>query len=137
MSEGNLILCYDGVCGFCNRSVQIILNNDQQGVMKFAALQSEFAQGIIARHPELQGIDSLVLIEGIKGEEKISTHSTAALKIAAYLGGIWRIFLIGYLLPRPIRDQIYKFIARNRYKIMGKHESCLLPDPSVRMRFIA
>ena len=130
------VLLYDGVCGFCNRSVHTIIRHDRRGEMQFAALQSEYGKSVVARHPELQNIDSLVLVERVNGEEKISTHSTAALRIAAYLGGWWKFFLIARAIPRPLRDIFYNLFARYRYRLFGKYESCPIPSPEIRSRFI-
>ncbi|HEX8187843.1 MAG TPA: DCC1-like thiol-disulfide oxidoreductase family protein [Pyrinomonadaceae bacterium] len=135
-SLGPPVLLYDGVCGFCNRSVQLILGQDRRGVMRFAALQSDYGQCVIERHPELRGIDSVVYLEQRAGGERIYTRSDAALKVAAYLGGLWRIFLAAGLLPRGLRDYCYDLFARNRYRFFGKYDSCMLPPPEVRSRFL-
>ena len=135
-TEAETVLLYDGVCGFCNRTVRAIIHYDRRRDMKFAALQSEYGKSVVARHPELQQVDSLVLVERLNGEERISTHSTAGLRIAAYLGGAWRLFLIAYLVPRPIRDLVYNLFARYRYRLFGKYESCPLPSSEVRNRFL-
>ena len=93
--------------------------------------------GVIARHPELKNIDSLVLIERTpEGDERVSYRSTGALRMASYLGGMWRLFLIGYIIPRPVRDFIYDLIARYRYKLFGKYDSCAIPSPEIRSRFL-
>ena len=131
-----MVLLYDGVCGFCNRSVQTIIRYDRHREMKFAALQSEYGKSVVARHPELQNVDSLVLVERLNGEEKIWTHSTGALRVARYLGGAWKLFLIAYVVPRPVRDVFYNLFARYRYRLVGKYESCPLPSPEVRSRFL-
>lgn len=132
------VLLYDGVCGVCNKTVQTILTHDRRGTMRFAALQSGYGQAALGRHPELKGVDSVILLEpsGVKGNESAYDRSTAALKVASYLGGLWKLFLIAYIIPRPLRDALYDFVARNRYKILGKHESCMLPPPNSRARFL-
>ena len=130
------VLLYDGVCGFCNKSVQTIIRYDRRREMRFAALQSEYGKSVLARFPELRNVDSLVLVERVNGQERVSTLSTGALRIAAYLGGIWKICLIAYVIPRPVRDIFYKLFARYRYRLFGKYDSCPLPSPEVRSRFI-
>lgn len=132
------VLLYDGVCAVCNKSVQTILKHDRRGTMRFAALQSDYGEAAIERHPDLKGVDSVILLEPsrVTGNEEAYARSTAALKVASYLGRWWKIFLIVYILPRPIRDALYDFVARNRYKILGKHESCMLPSPDARARFL-
>lgn len=135
--SGGPVLLYDGVCGFCNANVQMIIRQDRTGTLRFAALQSDYGKAVIARHPELKGVDSLVLIERTRdGGEKVSYRSTGALRMAAYLGGLWKLFLIGYIVPRPVRDFIYDSIARYRYKLFGKYDSCAIPSPEVRSRFL-
>jgi len=137
VSAMGLVLLYDGVCGVCNKSVQTILTHDRSGTMRFAALQSEYGQAALARHPELKGLDSVILLEpSLTGNERAYDRSTAALKVASYLGGLWNIFLAGYVLPKPLRDSLYDFVARNRYKVFGKHDSCMLPPPTSRARFL-
>ena len=135
-SVGPPVLLYDGVCGFCNKSVQLILDHDRRGLMRFAALQSDYGQGAIARHPELRGVDSVVFVEQVPGDERIYIRSDAALKVAAYLGGFWKIFLAAKVMPRRLRDYLYDLFARNRYKLFGKYDSCMLPPPEVRSRFL-
>lgn len=130
------VLLYDGVCGFCNKSVQLILDHDRRGEMRFAALQSDYGQAVIERHPELHGVDSVVLVEQQRDGERIYTRSDAALKVAAYLGGFWKIFLVAKVLPRGLRDYCYDLFARNRYRFFGKYDSCMLPPPEVRSRFL-
>ena len=134
--DGGPVLLYDGVCGFCNKSVQLILDHDRKGSMRFAALQSDYGQSVIERHTELRGIDSVVFIEQTRGGERIHVRSDAALKVAAYLGGFWKIFLAARVLPRGFRDYCYDLLARNRYKLFGKYDSCMLPPPEVRSRFL-
>ena len=130
------VMLYDGVCGFCNKSVQLVLDHDRRGVMRFAALQSDFAQAVIARHPELRGIDSVVYLDRERGGERVFIRSAAALRLAAYLGGFWKLFLAARVIPAPVRDYLYDLFARNRYKLFGRYDTCMLPPPEVRARFI-
>ncbi|HEX8117540.1 MAG TPA: DCC1-like thiol-disulfide oxidoreductase family protein [Pyrinomonadaceae bacterium] len=134
--DGAPVLLYDGVCGFCNKSVQLILDHDHKGSMRFAALQSDYGQAVIERHAELRDLDSVVYVERRTTGERIYTRSDAALKVADYLGGFWKLFLAARLLPRPLRDYCYDLLARNRYKLFGKYDACMLPPPEVRSRFI-
>lgn len=134
-SENNPLLLYDGVCGFCNKSVQMILAKDKRGTMRFAPLQSKLGKEIVERH-HLENIDSVVFVDRASGKEKIAVRSSAALKISDYLGGWWRLFVVFKIVPRPLRDFFYDLFAKYRYRLFGKHESCLLPAPEVRARFI-
>jgi predicted DCC family thiol-disulfide oxidoreductase YuxK len=135
-SVGAPVLLYDGVCGFCNKSVQMILDHDRRGLMRFAALQSDYGLRVVERHPELRGIDSVVYVERTAGGERVHVRSDAALKVAAYLGGFWKLFLLAKVLPGGLRDYFYDLFARNRYKLFGKYDTCLLPPPEVRSRFL-
>jgi predicted DCC family thiol-disulfide oxidoreductase YuxK len=131
------VLLYDGVCGFCNKSVQLILAHDRRKTLRFAALQSDYAQAVVRRHPELAGVDSVVLVEPRPaGGERVHVRSDAALRIASYLGGFWRLFLAARLVPAPVRNFFYDLVARHRYKFFGRYDTCLLPPPEVRSRFI-
>lgn len=131
------ILLYDGVCGFCNSTVQLIIKYDRRQTMRFAALQSAFAASLMERHPHLKSIDSLILIEQREdAAEFIHIRSSGALVVAGYLGGWWKIFLIARIIPAPVRDIVYDLFARYRYRFFGKYDSCLLPPPEVRSRFI-
>jgi predicted DCC family thiol-disulfide oxidoreductase YuxK len=134
--ESAPVLLYDGVCGFCNRAVQTILKHDRRGEMRFAALQSEYGQAVLARHPELEGVDSVVFVERAAGGERVYVRSAASLRVAAYLGGLWKLFLAARVIPAPVRDFFYNLIARYRYRFFGKYDACLLPPPEVRSRFI-
>ena len=135
-SGGAPVLLYDGVCGFCNRAVQLILGRDRRGTMRFAALQSDYGRAVVERHPELRDVDSVVFVEQTRDSERVHVRSDAALKVAAYLGGFWKIFLAARVVPRGLRDYCYDLFARNRYRFFGKYDSCMLPPPEVRARFL-
>jgi predicted DCC family thiol-disulfide oxidoreductase YuxK len=131
------VLLYDGSCGFCAESVQVVLKHDRRGTLRFASLQGEFGKAAIERHPELRTVDSMIWVEQEpNGGERVIIRSSAALRVAAYLGGIWRVMLLGYLVPTAIRDAFYTFIARHRHQIMGSRENCLVVTPDLRSRFI-
>jgi len=102
--------------------------------MRFAAIQGELAKEVFLRYPHLTTIDSLILIDS--SDEKVYIRSTGALRVAQYLGGIWKIFLMAKIIPRPLRDWVYDTFAKYRYTLFGKYDSCLLPPPEVRSRFI-
>lgn len=133
----SLVLLYDGVCGFCNRTVQTVIAADRKGTLRFAALQSEFGQAVLARHPELKNVDSVILVKTeADGAERVFIRSTAALEVARYLGGLWSLLLAGYVVPTPLRDFFYDLFAKYRYTLFGKYDSCLLPPPEIRARFL-
>jgi len=131
------VLLYDGLCGFCDRTVQFILARDPDGAMKFAPLQGDFAREVLHRYPALQGIDSLVLVDAAPGTARPPlARSDAILAIADYLGWPWKAAGALHLVPRPIRDWGYDRFARHRYRLFGRLDSCPLPDAGVRARFI-
>lgn len=131
------VLLYDGLCGFCDGVVQFILARDTAGTLRFAPLQGDFARALLARHPALRGVDSLILVSGPAGAETVAVRSDAALGVAACLGGPWRLAGILRLVPRPWRDGGYDLFARYRYRIFGQRGSCRIPDAGVRARFLA
>lgn len=131
------VLLYDGVCGFCNKTVQMIIDRDRRGTLRFAALQGDYGRAVVGRHPELAGVDSVVYVErGAGAAERVHVRMEASMRIASYLGGLWRVFNAARLLPRPVRDFLYDLVARNRYRFFGRYDACPLPPPEVRSRFI-
>lgn len=128
------IILFDGVCNLCDSAIQLIIKYDNKDVFRFVALQSELGLEII-KHIGINvaNIDSIVLYEpGIAYYYK----SEAALQIARNLGGIFIIGTIFRILPIGIRNQLYDYIAKNRYKWYGKKESCLLPTTEIKSKFL-
>ncbi|MEE3753355.1 thiol-disulfide oxidoreductase DCC family protein [Mycobacterium intracellulare] len=131
------VLLYDGVCGFCNRSVRTIIRFDAAGPLRFAALQSVFAKAIVERHPEIGNVDSMVFVDDPgQPSERVAVRSEAALRVADYLGGAWRVLTVARILPAPLRDWLYDRFAAIRYRAFGRYDSCPLPSPEVRARFV-
>lgn len=131
------ILLFDGVCSFCNGTVQFILRRDRNGTMRFAPIGGSTWDRIAERHPEVRGVDSLILVRSPGTEqESVAIRSDAVLGIAAYLGGLWRAWLLGRFVPRPLRDLAYAAFARVRYRLFGRYDTCPLPSPDVRARFL-
>ena len=131
------VLLYDGVCGVCNRSVRTILRFDPTGTLRFAPLESVFAKAIIARHPEIGSVDSVVFVDDPGGpSERVAVRSEAVLRVADYLGGAWRMFTAARVIPAPLLDWLYDRFAEIRYRIGGKYDNCPLPAPEVRARFV-
>lgn len=128
----NNIILFDGVCNFCDRSVQFIIKRDKKARYKFASIQSEIGQEIIRKYNVSAHIDSLILVEN----NRYYVRSSAALRICKHLSFGWRLFYILLIIPKSIRDYIYNFFAKNRYKWFGKKESCMLPSPEIRKRFL-
>jgi predicted DCC family thiol-disulfide oxidoreductase YuxK len=127
------IVLFDGVCNLCSGSVQFILRRDRGARFRFASLQSPAGRELLARLAiDSAGIDSVVVIEG----ERWFKESDAALRIARHLGGLWTLLTVLRLIPRPLRDRAYRFIARHRYRWFGKRDTCWLPTPELRGRFL-
>jgi predicted DCC family thiol-disulfide oxidoreductase YuxK len=132
------VLLYDGICGFCNGAVQTILRLDRRGALRFAALDSDYARDVIARHPDLQGVDSVVFVDNAgQTDERVTVRSAAALRVVDYLGGPYRALTVAGIIPAPIRDRLYDGFARIRYRVFGTKDTCPIPAPDVRARFIA
>jgi predicted DCC family thiol-disulfide oxidoreductase YuxK len=127
------VVLFDGVCNFCEGTVNFIIARDPHAYFRFAALQSPVAHQLLescASPPPTS--DSLVLVEG----EKCYTRSTAALRIARRLRSPWFLLYGLIIVPRPIRDALYDWFARNRYRWFGKQDECLVPDTDTRRRFL-
>ena len=132
------VLLYDGTCGFCAESVQLVLRHDRAGTLRFAPLQGELGSRVRATHPELDGVDSMVWVEpaGRNAPVRVLTRSAAALRIARYLGGWWHLTRAAALVPGPLRDAAYNAIARHRHRLLAGGPACLVPAPEVRARFL-
>ena len=134
VSGNNPVLFFDGVCNLCNRAVQFIIKRDPKGKVRIATLQSP--QGEIARKAVEARLghvpDSLIFFE----QGKYYTQSAAALKVAGYLKGGWPLLKIFLGLPRILRDPFYDFIAAKRYRWFGKQNSCMIPTPELKSRFL-
>lgn len=143
--EGPVVL-FDGVCNLCNAAVQFMIDRDRAGALRFAPLQSDVAKELLdgSMGPEKAKAirdgatgngdpDTIVLVE----QKQAWTHSDAALRIARRLTFPWSWLIAGVIVPRPIRDIVYRFIARNRYRWFGKSDTCRIPTPELRARFLA
>ena len=137
-STSNPIVLYDGVCGLCNRAVQFLLKRDRHDRLRFASLQSDFAATVLKRHGvDHQDLDTVyVVLNQGEANEALLAKSDAALFLAKAIGGVWNIARLGSIIPRPIRNRLYDFVARRRYQVFGKYETCMLPDPRHRHKFI-
>ena len=127
------IIIFDGVCNFCNRTVNIILKHDKDAYFRFAPSQSNAAMGIMQEFGlEQQAITSVILIDN----EKVYTKTDAVIQIANRLSGWPSLFRFIKFIPKPIRDFAYDLIAKNRYALFGKRASCRIPDASIQDRFL-
>lgn len=143
------IILYDGVCGLCNRLNQFVLRRDPDAIFRFASLQSPFAASILSRHgANPQDLDTVYVVvnhdlakhapdNAAQPDEGLLPRSDAVLFVLKRLGGIWKLLgLLLELLPRVLRDAAYRLVARNRYRIFGRSETCMLPNPEHRGRFL-
>jgi predicted DCC family thiol-disulfide oxidoreductase YuxK len=127
------VLLFDGVCNLCSGFVNFVIKRDRLEKIKFSSLQSPFGQKVSEfYHLPKVDFDTLVFLD----EGKYFLRSTAVLKLAKKLGGIWKLFYVLILIPTPIRDFVYKLVSKNRYKIFGKKQTCMVPDKNVETRFI-
>lgn len=127
------IVLFDGVCNFCNASVNFVIERDKAENFKFAPLQSAIGEELIAKHGiDTSTTDSIIVVEN----GRAYTHSSAALRIARRLSGLWPIAYALVVVPKPIRDLFYRLFAKYRYRLFGKQDACMIPTPQVRARFL-
>ena len=127
------VVLFDGVCNLCNGSVIFIIKRDAQSKLKFASLQSDYGATQLKKYNlPASSLNSVLLVK----EDRLFQKSNAALEIAAMLDGIWPSLYIFKLIPRVMRDFIYEWIAKNRYKWFGKKAACMIPTPEMKSRFI-
>jgi predicted DCC family thiol-disulfide oxidoreductase YuxK len=136
--ESNPIVFYDGVCGLCNHLVQFLLKRDKRDRFRFASLQSDFARKVLTRHGvDPHDLDTVYVVKNYdQSNESLLARSDAILHMLSQLGGIWTLAGIGRVLPRVFRDAIYRIVAHHRYRVFGKHESCMVPEPQHRAKFL-
>jgi predicted DCC family thiol-disulfide oxidoreductase YuxK len=140
MSEHSALLLYDGSCGFCARSVQFVLRHEsRRRTLRFAALDSPIGVEVRARHPAIEGVDSVVWVEPAEthAAEQVLVRSAAVLCVLRYLGGVWRMLAaLATIVPRSLADAVYDFVARHRHKLTRGNPACVIPTPEQRSRFI-
>ena len=126
------VIFFDGVCGLCNRWIDFMLVHDRNRRFRFAALQGETARDWLKMAPD-ESLSSVVLLDA----QGIHRKSDAIWRMLVQLGGLWRFFgCLLRLVPRPVRNWGYDFVARHRYRWFGKKETCRLPTPDERTRFL-
>lgn len=126
------VVLFDGVCNFCESSVQFILRHDKTGSLLFASLQSEIGQQLLTAYGISHELQSVVFVES----GKAYTKSAAAFRIARYFGGWWKLLMVFSILPAFITDFGYDIIAKNRYRWFGKKDACMIPSADIRSRFL-
>lgn len=128
------IVLFDGVCNLCNGAVQFIIKRDSKCQFRFAPIQSALAVELLSSYSsEFDRNDSFALIEN----GALYSQTDAALRIARQLDGLWFLFTVFRVVPAPIRDLAYRLLGRNRYRLFGKRESCMIPTPELKNRFLA
>lgn len=132
MNDSDKIVLFDGVCNFCATSVQFIIRHDKTNSLKFASLQSALGQELLTKYNMSKDLEGVVFIENNKAYFK----SAAAFKIVRYFGGFWRILKVLSVFPLSFTDFGYDIIAKNRYRWFGKKDSCMIPSPEIRSRFL-
>ncbi len=132
-SSKHPVLLFDGVCNLCNGYVQWLIKRDPKGVFRYAALQSEQGQVLLKQYNlPTDEISTVVMIT----DNKAYTHSDVGIEIMRMLGGWYYPFYVFKLVPKFIRNPIYNWIARNRYNWFGQQESCMIPTPELKERFL-
>ncbi|MCC2249914.1 thiol-disulfide oxidoreductase DCC family protein [Virgibacillus sp. AGTR] len=126
------VILFDGVCNFCDQSVQFILKRDKQEQFTFASIQGDAGQELLKRNHVATDMNSFILIDGNKTYFK----STAALRVCKELNGAWKLLYGFMIIPKPLRDFLYGVIANHRYEWFGQKQSCTLPSPETRKRFL-
>ena len=131
--QSHPVILFDGICNFCNAGVNFIIRQDKKKVFRFAALQSVAGQKILQQfNLPKEGFDSFVLVDNGKVYQK----STAGLRVYDKLPWYWKWTQLAWIAPRFLRDAVYDFIAKNRYKWFGKKEECMVPTADVKSRFL-
>jgi len=133
MNKNHPIVFFDGVCNFCNYWVNFAIKRDKKKKLRFSPIQGETAATLLATYQlSPTALSTVILIDN----GKVYTQSSAALRISKYLAGGWKLVYGLMILPKFIRDFFYNIIARNRYRWYGKKETCMIPTPEVRERFL-
>ena len=131
--QSHAVVLFDGVCNLCNRSVAFIIRHDPKSRFRLAALQSDVGRELLALHGlNADEVNTVVLIAG----DRVYTKSEAAVRIARRLSGWARLWWWAGLVPRPLRDAVYDWVSRNRFRWFGRRDACMAPAPGVRERFL-
>ena len=126
-----MIVFFDGVCNLCQGSIRYLIKHDKKGVLKFASLQGNYAKDFV-NETKIQSMQSILFFDG----KMLYKKSTAVLKLSRLLGGWHQLLLLGYILPRFVRDWLYNIVAKNRYRWFGKKDQCMLPFKGFENRFL-
>ncbi|WKB52657.1 thiol-disulfide oxidoreductase DCC family protein [Eleftheria terrae] len=128
-----MIVVFDAQCLLCSRWVQFLLQHDRQGRIRFASMQGATGRALLqAAGLPLQGLETLLVLDGGRSWQ----HTAAILRVLHTLGGAWRLAWLAWLVPAPLRDRLYRWVARHRYRLFGRSEACLMPTPEQAARFL-
>lgn len=128
-----MIVVFDAQCLLCNGWVRFLLQHDRAGRIRFASMQGVTGRQLLADAGlSVQGLQTLLVVDGARSWQ----HTAAILRVLHALGWPWRLAWVGWLVPAPLRDALYRWVARNRYRIWGRSESCMLPTPETAARFL-
>lgn len=132
MESAHPVVLFDGVCNLCNGAVNFLIDHDPKAHLRFAALQSDAGQALLGERGLTNDLDTFVLVEGTR----VSERSSAALRVVRYLRWYWQPLRVFWVVPRPLRDAVYGWVARNRYRWFGKKDACRMPTPALKSRFL-
>ncbi len=128
-----MIVVFDAQCLLCNGWVQFLLRHDREGVFKFAAIQGAAGQQLLAQQGlAVDGLQTLLLVDG----QRTWQHTAAIFRVLHMLGWPWRLAWLAWLVPSGVRDPLYRLVARNRYRVFGRTDVCILPPPDYAARFL-
>ena len=127
-----MLLYYDGLCGLCDRFVRFVISRDRRGRYRFAPLQGTTARSRLPSHLKTEVFQTVILEDG----GRFRVRSDAALAVVAGLGGAWRAAAVLRVIPRPLRDAVYDWIARHRFRWFGRRQECRVPGPDEQERFL-
>ncbi|MFN2513646.1 MAG: thiol-disulfide oxidoreductase DCC family protein [Pyrinomonadaceae bacterium] len=137
-TNSKTLVLYDGVCGLCNGLNQFLLKRDRNDHFRFASLQSDFSASLLNRY-DLNALDLdtvYVVADYGQPDQRLLARSDAILHVMGRLGGVWGFLRIGRVLPKTLRDALYNLVARNRYRVFGKYDVCLMPEERYRRKFL-
>ncbi len=130
----NMVILFDGLCNMCVWSIQFIISRDKKDIFRFASIQSDIGKKLIINHSiDVKNNDSIILIQ----DGNIKYRSSAVLCVLNYLSTIWKILIIFYIIPSPVRDVLYRIIASTRYLFFGKRDKCMIPNAAINSKFLS
>jgi len=130
-TNNKMIILFDGVCNMCVGSVNFIIKRDSKDVFRFASLQGDVGKKMIKKYS--LSMASIVLVK----DGKVKTQSSAVLSILFHLNTFWKVLIVFYIIPYPIRDILYNIVAKTRYFLFGKRDKCMVPDENINSKFLS